>query len=146
MISLRDSGGLSAIARIRVRDASGLHDIGQVYLRDSTGLHPLFSTFSAAAAPTANYGYGTSATPIIVTTNFCTVSVTGGTPPFTYLWTPVDGSWAAVYPTSYTTPFRSPSLDASQGSDTTFTCLVTDANGNTTTTNSVTAEAVNTGF
>lgn len=146
MIQVRDSGGLKALAAIKARDAVGLADIAQVYARDADGLHPLFTTFSATAAPTSNYGYGTSSSPIVVTTNICTVTVTGGTAPYTYSWTPVDGTWAAVFPTSPSTAFRSPSLDASQGSDTTFTCEVTDADGNTATTNPVSAEAVNTGF
>jgi hypothetical protein len=146
MISVRDTGGSSTIGAARIRDGGGLSDLAQFSIRDADGLHSLLTTFSATAAPTSNYGYGTSSSPIVVTTNICTVTVTGGTAPYTYSWTPVDGTWAAVFPTSPSTAFRSPSLDASQGSDTTFTCEVTDADGNTATTNPVSAEAVNTGF
>ncbi len=143
MISVRDAGGLANIGAIKVRDAGGLAPIAQLYIRDAGGLHPCFSTFSASASPTYNYGSGYSFGPIQVTTGACVVSTTGGGAPFTYNWIAADSGWEAVAPTSAATSFRSPALAPGDDSSTDFTCEVTDAFGNTVITNAVTAVARN---
>lgn len=147
MISARDSGGLSGIGAIRVRDASNvLVDLAQMSIRDGTGLYPLLVSFSVLASPDYNYGFGSSGVPIQVVTNPCGVTVTGGSPPYTYLWVMDDPTWEAVTPTSPSTLFRSPLLNSGDSSATTATCEVTDSNTNTVVSNTVTAEATNTGF
>jgi hypothetical protein len=146
MIRVRDGGGVSALSNIRARDASGLGDVAQVYARDAGGLHPLFSTLSVSASPDFIYGFGSSSSPIEITGNSCTATVAGGSPPFTYLWVAADPSWGPTFPSNAITQFRSPALGPGEASSTTFTCEVTDAGGNTATSNIVQADAQNNGF
>lgn len=67
-----------------------------------------------------------------VTTVSTTVSVSGGTAPYSYSWTlgALDGvaSAAALSPTAATTQFRGSGVDAGGGTAD-FSCAVTDANG-----------------
>lgn len=144
-ISVRDGSGVSTIGAIYIRTASGLEDVAQFSIRDGDGLHPLLISMSAVASPESAYGYGYSAFPIIVTTPPSSVTVTGGTPPYTYSWSAVDVGWSAVSPTAQTTNFRSPSLSSGSGAETSFSCVVTDANGNFVESNPVFVSANNNG-
>jgi hypothetical protein len=86
-IRFRDAGGtLRTAARIRARDDAGnLRTIRRVAVRDASGiLREVFRSLAASLSPTTLSQSG--ATSSITTSGSCTVTVVGGTAPYTYLW------------------------------------------------------------
>jgi hypothetical protein len=131
-IWVRNSGATDAIGAIRVREGGVTVEIAQVYVQSGGVAYPLFgSSISASAAPIYCSGYSASGGSIYITTESATVTVSGGTAPYTYAWVPLDSGWAAIDPSHATTPFRSPLLGTGENASTTFTCTVTDALGRT---------------
>lgn len=147
MTGYRDAAALFAnLAAFRWRDANNvLQTAAQVYMRDASGRKPLLISMSATATPSAVYGYGSSATPIRITTSSCSVAVVGGTAPYSYFWETVEADWVALSPTSAATIFRSPTIPASDFATAVFTCTVTDASGMAVVSNGVAASVSNTG-
>ena len=77
-------------------------------------------TFAASASPISATGSGRSG---VVQTNIVTVTPAGGTGPYTYSWTYVDGDTVAVLsPTSAATRFSS-----ATGAEAVYKCTVTDS-------------------
>lgn len=145
-VKVRDAGGLATISAIKVRTADGLKTLSQLSIRDADGLHSLLTAMEVTAAPTTTYGYGSSGVAIRITTNACTATVVGGYAPFTYAWEAADTGWDAVSPSSPSTLFRSPPVNAGADAFTIFTCTVTDAGGNVVVSNNVEASVANTGY
>lgn len=98
-------------------------------------------TLSVDAAPATvsgtTHGSGT------VTTSTSTATVTGGTAPFTYAWNLVGYTSGtpptATAPTNDVTAFTQTSLDPDTVETGTWTCTVTDSDGNTATSGEVTS-------
>lgn len=150
MIVLRDASGLNNIGAIFLRDASGLVEIGEVYLRESGGLVEVYSAAGAGDAFTVDvppnvYGYASSLSSVSVTTGIATATPTGGTAPYTYLWSGGDENWTITNPNSQSTAFRAASVPPADGFVTSFICTVTDDNDSIVVSGSVSAEAYNFG-
>lgn len=144
MIRVRDGSGSAQIARVRVRDASNaLAEIGVVRVRDGSGLSVVFDTFSATVAPRSVYGYGYSKVPVTVSTTVTTVTPKGGVPPYTYAWSGSGAPWSIGSTTAQSTFFRRSGVGAGDSYNGTFTCVVTDAAGNSVSTPSVSANVSN---
>lgn len=94
--------------------------------------NPSASTLVAVASPNSVTGAISRPGVGIAVTNETTVSVTGGTAPFTYAWTSSEGVMTATAPALPTTRFSAPVEGGDTASDT-FAVLVTDAKGQTAT-------------
>lgn len=114
---------------------------------DSSGIrHDSFvGGMSVGVSSPFSDGYGYSHAPIQITTPPVGVTVTGGTPPYTYSWGATLGTFAAVSPTLATTTFRSPPLSGGASDSGTFVCTVTDAASNTADSPEVSVSATNNG-
>ncbi|MES2904003.1 MAG: hypothetical protein V4696_07445 [Pseudomonadota bacterium] len=93
------------------------------------------------------YGAGSSGSSIPVTTNVVSVTVAGGSAPYTYAWARDDAgapSWTINNPTddssSFTVTVAASGIETAE-----FECTVTDADGATVTTNLTYASAENYG-
>ena len=151
MIALREASGVSNVGAIVLREAAGVVDVGEVYLREASGLAEIYSAagggsdaFTVDVPPNA-YGYGNSMSPVSVTTEIVTATPTGGTGPFTYLWSGVGAGWTITNPTSPSTALRADSVPPADGLSTSAACAVTDVNGNTVVSSAVAAEVYNFG-
>ena len=101
------------------------------------GVGPL----NASAAPTSTYGNGGGLGVETVTTDTSTVSVDGGTPPYTYAWSRQSGS-AAIGPVNAnaaTTAFSRGFLPVGGSETAVFICTVTDSAARIVASNAVTA-------
>lgn len=146
MIGVRDSGGISEIARVRVRDGGGLSDIATVRVRDVSGLHIVYSAMAAEASiPPTGYANSGGAEDILTGNSMCTV--TGGVPPYTYLWSEVSasGTWTIVQNTNDFTGFVAVAVDPIDVRTAEFKCTVTDDTGESVDSNTITATAINLG-
>lgn len=136
-----------------VRDASNvLVEIGEEWVRDASNtLHLVYSSTSGAMTldyPPDAYGAGASNSEIGVTTTAVTVTVTGGRAPYTYLWALVGGpdpSWIITAPNAKTTAFRRFEMAPGDNFNTTVTCTVTDASGQSVETNPIAVTVENFG-
>lgn len=88
---------------------------------------------SVIAFPEFVRGAQAFGSPVDVTTQATTATGSGGTEPYTYLWSEVtsDGAWTITAPSSRTTSFRATSLAENDTRSGTFKCTVTDARGRT---------------
>lgn len=138
---MRDAGGtLRTITRVRMRDNAGtLRTIQQIRMRDAAGtLRTVFQYLTAAASPTSVNGSNFGPDPSgIVSSDPSTATPTGGTAPYTYLWTQVSGT-AGIDPNTPTLAETQFTDSACSGlSEGVFKCTVTDNNGATADTNTV---------
>lgn len=144
------SGDLRTVKSLRVRDASNvLRSVSAVRVRDADNvLRDLASVGGMTVTPSGEYigGYGNSHAPIIISTVTVSVTVAGGTAPYSYLWTADFGSIEAINPTSAATPFRSTSsVGPGDSASDVFICTVTDAHGNTAASSPVNIDVTNFG-
>lgn len=132
---VRGATTISEIGTIMVRDAGNvLREIGEGFIRDGDSLETFFSPGGAMTLdyPPEAYGAGASNSEIGVTTTAITVTVTGGRAPYTYLWALTGGpdpSWIITAPNAKTTAFRRFEMAPGDNFNTTVTCTVTDASG-----------------
>lgn len=150
MITVREPSGVSEIGRIFVREAAGLAEIGEVYVREADGLKLVWSLGSDMTLdyPPDAYGAGASNSEIAVTTFAITVTVTGGRAPYGYQWALVGGpdpSWIITAPNAKTTAFRRFEMAPGDNFNTTVTCTVTDASGQSVETNPIAVTVENFG-
>jgi len=135
MIEIRDASGVATrLKEIEVRDGSGVAvPVTIVQVRDASGVaKTVWQTMAVSASPSAITGYGSSTSSIDITTGVVTVSVDGGTAPFSYAWARTDGgggSWSAIVPTGASTAFKALAIAGGADATSEFTCTVTDANG-----------------
>lgn len=117
--------GDKAIASVRITHPT----LGDKQIWDGTVLPSLTIT----ASPTYVQGAAATNMTVPVSTNSTTVSVTGGTAPYSYSWaSPDDPSNAsAVSPTAAATNFVRTSVGPDTSYDFTMQCTVTDARGAT---------------
>lgn len=150
MMLLRDGGGIDEIGAIVVRDGSGLSNIGTGLIRDGDSLETFFAPGSGLTLDVTPVAYGAAATNFAttVTTSTVTVTVTGGTAPYTFAWERTDdvlGDWSIASPTAQSTAFRKGLVSPGDNETAYFACTVTDANGNSATTIDVSAGVANYG-
>lgn len=150
-MNVRDASGIDAIGAISVRGASGLAAIGFGLIRDTDSLETFFSpaggAFTVDVPPTV-YGGAAFTSPIAVTTENATATVTGGRAPYTFLWARTDaalGDWSIISPTAATTAFRRIAVGAGENDTAEFACTVTDANGSSVASSDVLAYVENYG-
>lgn len=141
-IRMRDAGGvLRTIKRIRMRDASGtLRTIQRIRMRDAAGvLRTVFQYLTATIAATLSASASGAASSGVVTSANETVTVTGGTAPYTYAWERVAGNLAVVAtaPAAATTSFQATVTDSGSPYVTYFQVTVTDANNAVVTSNMI---------
>lgn len=138
MITLRTPTGDKAAAAITLRTPTGDKAVSQMVLRIETGDVPIYIAGGGAglvvdANPISVTGaVGSSGTPN-VTTNTTTVTVSGGTAPYSYLWTEIEADfpWSIGSPNSASTRFTALSVSTIDNSFASFECTVTDARGRT---------------
>lgn len=150
MIVVRSPSGLSEIGDIALRDAGGLQAIGSALVRDASGLHAIFAPGSGMTidVPLDSTGARFSSSAGGVTTESVAATVTGGTSPYTYLWSRTDAnpeSWTILTATSRETQFRAAAVGPGEQFTATFKCTVTDNTGATEDSADVTATAINYG-
>jgi hypothetical protein len=129
-IEVNDDGGTPQPAKIaQIRDANNV-------------ARTFWQAMAATASPTSKAGYGNSPSAADILVGPFAVSVSGGAPPYTYDWSSFSG-WTVISDTAASTMVRADDVIAGDIQEATFSCTVTDANGLTATTNSVTATAQN---
>lgn len=146
---MRDgSNVLRAITRIRMRDATNvLRTIQRIRMRDASNvLRVVYQYLSVSLSATTAYGvaHGLASSGPVTTATSITVTVSGGTAPFTYAWQFVSGDLAVVAntPAAATTSFGAALVPSGGSKEAVYQCKVTDTNGATITTDTVTAEVV----
>jgi len=149
MSSVRDtSGALKTLGFKAARDPSAtLRTITQVRVRDSGGvLRELTGGgggLSVSLAPSSVSGFGYSIGEPRIATSAATISVVGGTAPYTIVWTFTGGGWSEINVNSLTTGFRGPGTPPATSDSTSLYATVTDANSLTGVTNSIEAQVTN---
>jgi hypothetical protein len=140
-ILIRDTGGTQrTISAIQVRDGTNTaRDISEIWVRDGNNVPRLVFSLSPpmtlACFPTTASGHSSGSG--TCTTGTTTATPTGGTGPYSYLWTcteydnptpPTIGS-----DTSATTDFTQTGTPLNSVNTATFECVVTDSLGATAT-------------
>ncbi len=133
MISVRTSAGVKQVAAVSVLTASGLKAIALASVRDGGGLQGFFNSgggvFDISATPLSVFGASAVNGSVPITTSPVTVTVTGGTGPFTYVWAPV-GAGTGWSNSGTGGVFRfTKTLDVGGNDSESFICTVTDARG-----------------
>ena len=137
-VKYRNSANVSkGIASIKIRNAANV-------------LKTVFSPANnlAVNVPASVYGAQSSLAPTAVTTEIAGAIPSGGTAPYTYLWTRTDAnpeSWNIIAPTSNGTAFRSNAVGVGDTNLATFICTVTDSRGNSVASITINATAENFG-
>lgn len=84
---------------------------------------------SLAASPVASFASRNAAAVVAIISDPVTAFVTGGTAPYSYLWTQTGGPAASIYsPTSASSQFAM-GLGPGSSETSSFTCTATDSNG-----------------
>jgi hypothetical protein len=118
---------------------SGALSFADFYGRSNGTPPPSFSASADNTAPSA------VASTSSVTTGTVNVSTSGGTSPFTYAWTKLDGdAVTALSPTSASTQFRGTGMVSGESRTADFRCTVTATGGATAQTQIVTATVTHT--
>lgn len=141
----RNSSGTAQPALVvEVNDDAGTPQPAKIMqIRDANNVAKTFwQAMSATASPATKYGYGNSPSAVDILVGPFSVAVNGGSAPYTYDWSAFSG-WTVISDTSASTMVRAEDVIAGDIQQATFSCTVTDANGLTATTNSVTATAQN---
>lgn len=124
-------GVLRTIAAGSIQDGATLRPLRTIQILDGATLRTVASfvpPLSAMVSPSQAFGFGTDG---MVTSEAATVTPTGGGAPYTYAWVRNTGAATINSPTSATTTFTETGLAASEARNSTFTCTVTDASGQT---------------
>ena len=147
-MQIRDaSGTLRTITGIAMRDAGGvLRPIKMAKARDAgSTLRVVFSGMKVTVSPDEATGFASTGGDRAVVTSGVSATVTGGTAPYTYAWTPSAG-WSATSPALASTAFVSPDISPGDSSTGDAYVTVTDANGQTAVSNDITLYAANGGW
>lgn len=105
-------------------------------------------SLTVTATPLAAYGARAVDAAVNVNCEQITASATGGTPPYSYLWTEVGStpeSWAIEFPNAAVTRFSCDSVGPGDVFAAAFKCTATDATGATGDTPSVNVNVQNYG-
>lgn len=139
-IRFRDTGGtLRTTARIRMRDEGGtLRTIQRIRVRDASNiLRTVWQAMTVSLSASTATGTGATST---ITSSSVTATPSGGTSPYTYLWSAAPYNYdsiAATTPTAATTTFRRTGCASGDIYIGDFTCTATDALGNAATSSAV---------
>lgn len=137
-LSVGTGAGNKILTAVFVNTPAGQKPLDLIYVGTGAGNKVIFSALAASASPSSVSGSGTAGSPI--QTAISSVSVTGGTGSYSYLWTQTGG--AVMAPTAATaaaTRFLA-TPPTPQVRVATWICTVTDTGtGQTTDTNVVTA-------
>lgn len=151
MTGFRDTA-FRRLGRFRYRDADNVtQEARRVWFRDADNVTRLAwakpSPMTAAASPAVVNGAQGANFATLVATTTTTVTVTGGTAPYSYAWEQASGGlmWAIVTANGASTRFEANGLTPGQTEVATFICTVTDRDGNEATTAPVQAQATNFG-
>ena len=125
-------GTFKTFAQVKVRDAGSV-------LCTLTGSGSLTVSLSPSIVSGSAYGLGSPR----ILTSLATIAVTGGTAPYTVIWEFVEDSWEEQTPNALATKLRSPPTPPASSEITSLYAIVTDANGLTGSTNSITATVSN---
>lgn len=149
---VRDAGNvLVEIGASFIRDPSNvLVEVSEEAIRDVSGVHTYFAPggpFTVDVTPDS-FGGRLSPGPGAVTTSEVVATPTGGTAPYSYLWTRTDADpsvWQILSPTAAATQFRAEGVGPEDTLTATFKCTVTDSLGATADSADVNAQAINYG-
>lgn len=135
-LKARDAGGTArTITQFRARDAAGtLRTITRARTRDQNNVLRVVydpsgaSSFTATPSDTDAVGLGIAT----ATTGNVTVTPSGGTAPYTYVWTRVSSSHPTTNPTATspaaaTTAFMQTNMTPSENYTSLWLCTVTDS-------------------
>ena len=144
-IRIRDATNtLRTLTRLRIRDASNvLRTVQRVRMRDAGNvLRTVFQALSATLSPTSLTPTGTTPT---ITTSACVATPSGGTGPYTYLWSYTFHDSATLptinFGTTSGASFSQGSMVSTDIYNATAVCTVTDtASGVSAVTNTVTIQ------
>lgn len=131
VIRLKDSSGtLRTVGRVRVMDNNGvLRNISRIRVKDDTGtLRTVFTSLSVNSNVNDIYLTGTSTTLISGTVS---LSVSGGTAPYTYVWTSAISSGTGLISftnaSGVSTQVRASGLVSGDSLLGSITCIIIDA-------------------
>lgn len=137
------------IKKLTIYDATATpHVIQQLSIYDDTATpRPIFASLTAAADPSSDSNSGSSPGTISVVVGPFSLTPTGGIAPYTYSWVITDstGSWAIDTPTGANTTVTASFLTSGELVDATLQGTITDSIGSVAVSNTVNAEAFNTG-
>lgn len=128
MIAVRGKGPAGII---RVRRSDGVVEVAEGRVRTRAGLSVFFSRAAAMAVSGTRsvFGAQSSSGPIAVTTQATTLTVEGGTAPFTYAWAGTAPDWAIATPSKLNTSFTASAVPQYESKVADFTLRITDARG-----------------
>lgn len=131
-LRIRDTAALRLATEVKMRQAdSSLAAVDRMLIRTTDGTQEFYRRgIRPSANPTAVNGYSSASFRPAITSSV-TVSVDGGTAPYSHVWTRTSGSAGyALSANSATTTFAYPgSGDSYSSARAVFTDTVTDANG-----------------
>jgi hypothetical protein len=106
--------------------ASGALSFADFYGRTNGTPAPSFTATPSSTSPSA------TASTVAVTTAAVTLTINGGTGPYSYAWTKLSGdAITAVSPTAASTQFRGAAMNVDEVRTAAFRCTVTDSLGAT---------------
>jgi len=124
-------------------DGTTVRNLKQLWQNDLTGTPRLiWSAMAVILAPDYVGGYVSSGGAASANTSYTTATVTGGTAPFTYVWT-VTGDFSALSTTAPTNAFQSIALSPGAEANGDAYVTVTDAAGSVAVSNTITLYATN---
>lgn len=146
MTTLNVGGVDRETSQIRINVAGVLRTVSAISLNQGGTLRPLAGgggEISATLAPSGVGGYAYSIGEPRITTSAVTITVTGGTAPYTIVWNFVESSWEEVTPNSLTTTLRGPGTPPATTDTTNLYAALTDSLGASCITNSISASVSN---
>jgi hypothetical protein len=136
VIGVRAGGVSSAIGSIGIRAGGVNSDIARASILVGGVDYVIFAgtagSLTVDASPIDAVGSGNSPADVLVTTNLVTLTATGGTAPYSYSWTQIDGVevWGITAPSSAASRFNV-TVPGGGVETATFEGTVTDARGRT---------------
>ena len=142
MITVRAPTGDKAADMVTVRTPTGDKAVARMTLRTPSGDSIIFDAtggggggaggdLTVSVSPLTATGSTFDAMAETVTTNSVTVTVSGGTPPYSIAWTALGGigAWTILSPASLSTRFRAVAPSPGDTDNNSFVGTITDARG-----------------
>lgn len=129
-----------AVKTIHMRSASNVsRKVSMLHVRTAGNVSRIGFDSASASGLTVTpdylsvFGAANSHAPIAIQTNVVTVTITGGKAPYDIAWTADFGGWTIPSDAALSTYFLSDNVGPGDSADNSFTCTVTDDNGDTAT-------------